>query len=106
MNKQKRTMFFLLIALMVLLLGGCTANKSVSVYTLPLGDSGYISEIDFKTKDSYAYSYDTEGVVDGWVSYDYVEKNAYLGTTKDSTLYLLYQKDGKFLDYKEYLKWK
>ena len=75
MNKQKRTMFFLLIALMVLLLGGCTANKGVSVYTLPLGDSGYISEIDFKTKDSYAYSYDTEGVVDGWVSYDYVEKN-------------------------------
>lgn len=38
--------------------------------------------------------------------YDYVEKNTYLGTTKDNTLYLVYQKDGKFLDYKEYLKWK
>ena len=38
--------------------------------------------------------------------YDYVNKNAYLGTAKDNTLYLVYQKDGKFLDYKEYLKWK
>ena len=36
--------------------------------------------------------------------YDYVEKNSYLGTTKDDTLYLVYQKDGEFLDYKEYLK--
>lgn len=36
--------------------------------------------------------------------YDYVEKSTYLGTTKDNTLYLVYQKDGKFLDYKEYLK--
>ena len=36
--------------------------------------------------------------------YDYVNKNTYLGTTKDNILYLVYQKDGKFLDYKEYLK--
>ena len=36
--------------------------------------------------------------------YDYVEKNNYLGTTKDNYLYLAYQQDGKFLDYKEYLK--
>ena len=36
--------------------------------------------------------------------YDYVEKNAYLGTVKGDNLYLAYQKDGKFLDYKEYLK--
>ena len=28
--------------------------------------------------------------------YDYVEKNAYLGTTKGNILYLAYQKDGKF----------
>lgn len=38
--------------------------------------------------------------------YDYVEKNTYLGTTKNTYLYLAYQKDGKFLDYKEYLQWK
>ena len=36
--------------------------------------------------------------------YDYVNAGTYLGTTKDNTLYLAYQKDGKFLDYKEYLK--
>lgn len=35
--------------------------------------------------------------------YDYVNKGAYLGTTKDNILYLAYQKDGNFLDYKEYL---
>ena len=38
--------------------------------------------------------------------YDYVNAGAYLGTTKDNILYLVYQKDGKYLDYKEYLKWK
>ena len=36
--------------------------------------------------------------------YDYVEKSSYLGQTKDNNLYLAYSKDGKFLDYKEYLK--
>ena len=38
--------------------------------------------------------------------YDYVEKSTYLGQTKDNNLYLVYSKDGSFLDYKEYLKWK
>lgn len=36
--------------------------------------------------------------------YDYVEKSAYLGQTKDNYLYLAYYQNGKFLDYKEYLK--
>ncbi len=36
--------------------------------------------------------------------YDYVDEGTYLGTTKDNTLYLVYQKDGAFLNYKEYLK--
>ena len=36
--------------------------------------------------------------------YDYVEKGTYLGTTKDNILYLVYSKDGQYLDYKEYLK--
>ena len=38
--------------------------------------------------------------------YDYVEKSMYLGQTKDNNLYLVYSKDGKHLNYKEYLKWK
>lgn len=36
--------------------------------------------------------------------YDYVNAGSYLGTTKDNRLYLAYQKDGIFLDYKDYLK--
>ena len=36
--------------------------------------------------------------------YDYVEKGNYLGTTKDNILYLVYQKDGNFLDYNEFLE--
>lgn len=36
--------------------------------------------------------------------YDYVDKGNYLGTTKDNNLYLVYSKDGNFLNYTEYLK--
>lgn len=36
--------------------------------------------------------------------YDYVEKGSLLGEVKDNKLYLVYEKEGKFLDYKEYLK--
>lgn len=36
--------------------------------------------------------------------YDYVEKGKLLGETKDDKLYLVYQKDGKYLDYKEYIE--
>ena len=36
--------------------------------------------------------------------YDYVSKNDLLGTASNNTLYLLFSKDGKYLDYKEFLK--
>lgn len=36
--------------------------------------------------------------------YDYVEKGMLLGEVKDTNLYLVYQKDGKYLDYKEYIE--
>ena len=72
MTKQKTLISLLLITVFVFLLSGCS-SKSVSAYTLPLGDSGYISEMDFKTKNSYAYSYDTSGNVKEWVSYNYSE---------------------------------
>ena len=36
--------------------------------------------------------------------YDYVETGTYLGTTKDNSLYLAYQKDGQFQNYQDYLK--
>ena len=36
--------------------------------------------------------------------YDYVEKGSLLGEVNNRTLYLVYVKDGKFLNYEEYLK--
>ena len=35
--------------------------------------------------------------------YDYVEKGSLLGEVKDNYLYLVYSKEGKFLNYEEYL---
>ena len=66
-------------------------------------------------KDNYGSVVIVEGIdgIDIWYGnmetttvklYDYVEKNTYLGTVKGDILYLVYQKDGQFLDYKEYLK--
>lgn len=36
--------------------------------------------------------------------YDYVEKGKLLGEVAGNELYLVYQKDGKYVDYKEYIK--
>ena len=35
--------------------------------------------------------------------YDYVEKGELLGEVKNNELYLTFQKDGKYLDYKKYV---
>ncbi len=35
--------------------------------------------------------------------YDYIEKGKLLGEVNDNKLYLVFQKDGKYLDYKKYL---
>jgi len=35
--------------------------------------------------------------------YDYIEKGELLGESKNSTLYLAFQKNGEYLDYKKYL---
>lgn len=35
--------------------------------------------------------------------YDYVEKGSLIGETKDTTLYLVYKKDGKVLNYEDYI---
>ena len=36
--------------------------------------------------------------------YDYIEKGSLIGETIDTNLYLAFQKEGKFVDYKEYIK--
>lgn len=35
--------------------------------------------------------------------YDYIEEGTLIGTTKDTNLYLVYKKDGKILDYQDYI---
>lgn len=35
--------------------------------------------------------------------YDYIEKGSLLGEVEDNKLYMVFQKDGKYLDYKEYI---
>ena len=82
-------------------------------YLVPIQEEGMV--IFIGEKENYGNVIIIEGIdgVSIWYGnmamttvklYDYVEKNAYLGTTNGDTLYLVYQKDGKFLDYKEYLK--
>ena len=82
-------------------------------YLVPIQEEGMV--IFIGEKENYGNVIIVEGVdgIDIWYGnmetstaklYDYVEKNTYLGTTKDNTLYLAYQKDGKFLNYQEYLK--
>lgn len=82
-------------------------------YLVPTQSEGMVIYIG--EKEDYGNVIIIEGVdgIDTWYGnlettsvklYDYVEKNAVIGTTKGNTLYLVYQKDGEFLDYKEYLK--
>jgi len=36
--------------------------------------------------------------------YDYVEKGSLIGEVIDTNLFLAFQKEGNFVDYKEYIK--
>lgn len=82
-------------------------------YLVPIQEEGMVIYIG--EKENYGNVVIIEGIngINIWYGnmettsvklYDYVEKSTYLGTVKDNTLYLAYQKDGKFLDYQEYLK--
>ena len=82
-------------------------------YLVPTQEEGMVVYIG--EKENYGNVVIIEGIdgIDIWYGfmesttiklYDYIEKNTYLGQTKDNYLFLAYSKDGKFLDYKEYLK--
>ena len=82
-------------------------------YLVPVIKEGMI--IFIGEKENYGNVVIIEGVdgINTWYGnmdkissklYDYVETGAYLGTTKDNILYLVYQKDGQFLNYEDYLK--
>ena len=81
-------------------------------YLVPIIEEGMVIYIG--EKENYGNVIIIEGIdgIDIWYGnmetttiklYDYVNKNNYLGTTKGNILYLVYQKDGKFLNYKDYL---
>jgi len=87
----------------------------INNYLVPIIEEGLVIYIG--EKENYGNVIIIEGIdgIEIWYGniettsvklYDYVEKGNYLGTTKDNYLYLSYSKDGEFLDYKKYLKWK
>ncbi len=81
-------------------------------YLIPIINSGMVVFIG--DKDNYGKTIIIEGEdgIDIWYGnidntsislYDYVEKGSLLGNTIDNKLYLVYEKDNKYLDYNEYL---
>lgn len=81
-------------------------------YMVPILESGIV--IFLGEKEGYGNTVVVEQVdgIDVYYSnvsvsniklYDYVEKGELLGEAQDKKLYLLFQKDGKLLDYKEYI---
>ena len=81
-------------------------------YLMPVLESGIVVYIG--NKDNYGHTIIIQQVngIDIWYVgiknaniklYDYVEKGNLLGEVDTNILYLFYQKDGKFIDYQEYL---
>ena len=86
--------------------------KVINNYLVPIIKEGMVVFIG--EKENYGNVIIIEGIDDTYIwygnlekssvkLYDYVEAGTYLGTTKGNTLYLVIEKDGQFLDYKEYL---
>ncbi|MBP3461358.1 MAG: M23 family metallopeptidase [Bacilli bacterium] len=86
-----------------------TVSKNYLVPTLESGMVVFIGE-----KENYGNTIiiqQTDGI-DVWYSnikvssvqlYDYVEKGSLIGETNDNILYLVYKKDGKVLNYEDYI---
>lgn len=81
-------------------------------YMVPVLESGIV--IFMGEKDGYGNTVVVEQVdgidvyysnisTDGIELYDYVEKGKLLGEAQDEKLYLVFQKDGSYLNYKEYI---
>lgn len=72
-KKRNNIIKLFVLALGVLLLTGCgkARTDAQNTYKLPLGDSGYYSEIDFAT-EKYDGHKNEEGKVDGILKYDFV----------------------------------
>jgi len=83
-----------------------------SSYLVPVIEEGLV--VFMGEKENYGDVIIVQGIdgVDIWYGnmantsvklYDYVEKGTLLGEVNDNTLYLVYSKDDKFLNYQEYL---
>jgi len=84
--KKLNSIAVLFVLAIVLLLTGCnksTQENANNKYKLPLGDSGYISEIDFSLYN-YREIKNSEDVIKGIVDYNYVKNNKKYTITLDS----------------------
>ena len=82
-------------------------------YLVPIIDDGmvvYIGDKDDYNKTVIVENKDGVNILYGNMDkinvklYDYVNKNDVLGTVKNNTLYLVFNKGDEYLDYKEFLK--
>jgi len=81
-------------------------------YLVPVLESGIVVFIGEKEDYGNTIIVQQTNGIDVWYGnvnssnvkiYDYVEKGSLLGEINDNKLYLLFQKEGAFLNYKEYL---
>ena len=81
-------------------------------YMVPTLESGIV--VFMGEKDGYGTTVIIEQIdgVDVWYSniktndikmYDYIEKGSLIGETNGKKLYMVFQKEGAYLDYKKYL---
>ena len=86
--------------------------KVINNYMVPTIESGIVVFIGEKEKIGKTIIIEQVNGIDTFYSninfnnlklYDYVEKGELLGEVKNNELYLTFQKDGKYLDYKKYV---
>lgn len=82
-----------------------------SNYLVPVIESGIVVYMGEKDKYGYTIIVQQNDGVDAWYSninsniklYDYVEKGTLLGEANSNDIYLYFQKNGEFIDYKKYI---
>ncbi len=75
MNKKSRFLFIALSLILMFILTGCAKQTdSTNAYRLPLGESGYLSEIDFELYKKKDIIDEYNAVVDR-IDYDYIVEN-------------------------------
>lgn len=81
-------------------------------YLVPILENGIVIYIGEKEEYGNTVIVQQENGIDVWYSnvnisniemYDYVSKGSFIGEVNGDNLYLVFQKNGKFLDYKKYV---